>query len=119
MASAGEMTTSLNNSEFPLASPYAEDPEVVESVHESITDWILLELYDELTNEPVVSKSVFLRKDGMLVLEDGITTQIPLDAGTGNYYIVLRHRNHLAIATAEKVAITTTAPLNDFTIISD
>lgn len=110
-----EMSTALNDN-LPLISPYPEDLRVVKDIDPSISDWILLELYDDLNNEPIVSRSVFVRKDGMLVLEDGSTTQIPLDAGDGNYYIVVRHRNHLAAASANKINISSSTPLYNFTI---
>jgi hypothetical protein len=108
-----EMNTDLNSS-LPLTSPYSEDLRRVEQIDENITDWILVQLYDELTNEPVVSKSVFVNKDGLLCLEDGTTT-IPLDAGDGMYYLVIKHRNHLAVASANKISVSASTPFYNFT----
>lgn len=109
------MNTSLNdNSNLPFTSPYSEDLRTVTSIDETITDWILVQLYEELTNEPVVSRSVFLKKDGMLCLEDGTTT-IPLDAGEGDYYLVLKHRNHLKVASKTKISVSASTVMYDFT----
>ncbi len=118
-SSTGLMNTGLNSSNFlPLTSPYIQDKKTVTEISSDITDWILLQLYDDMNNPPIVSKSVFVRNDGMLVLENGTTIQIPLDAQAGDYYIVLRHRNHLAIRSANKVTISASTPLYDFTISS-
>ncbi|MBK7104956.1 MAG: hypothetical protein IPH62_06700 [Ignavibacteriae bacterium] len=109
------MNTTLNDSEeLLLTSPFAEDLITVTNIDASITDWILIELYEDLNNEPIISKSVFVKNDGWLALEDGSTT-IPLNAPAGNYYIVIKHRNHLTIASAEKISLSGTIPLNDFT----
>lgn len=113
---SNNMTTNLRNNDLlPFVSPYLEDQRTVKNIHESIVDWILVELYDNFANEPIVSKSVFVRNDGMLVLEDGVTTTIPLDAAVGDYYLVLKHRNHLAVASANKIMVNASTPLYDFT----
>lgn len=114
-SSTNLMSTSLNdNNKLPFTSPFSEDLRTVTSIDETITDWILVQLYDELTNEPVVSKSVFVKEDGMICLEDG-STAIPLDAGDGDYYLVLKHRNHLAVASKSKISVSATSELYDFT----
>jgi hypothetical protein len=57
-----------------------------------------------------------LHKNGNLVADDGVTTQISLDAPENSYYIVIRHRNHLAVMSAEVVALNpSTSTLYDFT----
>ncbi|MCP5063111.1 MAG: hypothetical protein GY936_11700, partial [Ignavibacteriae bacterium] len=114
--STGSMNTALSsNSYLPLTSPHNQDVRKVDEISESITDWMLLELYDDMNNPPVVSKSVFVRNDRRLVLEDGETDQIPLNAAEGEYHIVLRHRNHLAIRSTNKISISASTPLYDFT----
>lgn len=115
----GLMETNLSsNNILPLVSPYSQDAKTVNEISNNVTDWILLQLYDDMNNPPVVSKSVFVRNDGMLVLEDGTTQTIPLNASAGDYYIVLRHRNHLAIRSANKITVSSSTPLYDFTISS-
>ena len=100
-SSSGLMTTSLrDNGHIPLTSPYTEDIRTVSAVPSSATDWILLQLRETASGETVVSKSAFLRKDGFIVPDDGTTGPISLNTGQGNYYIVVRHRNHLDVMSA-------------------
>jgi hypothetical protein len=80
-----------------------------------VTDWVLVQLRETATGAAVVSKSVLLHKSGNLVDDDGIATQISLDAPENSYYIVIRHRNHLAVMSAEVVPLNaSTSSLYDF-----
>ncbi|MFC1502094.1 S8 family serine peptidase [bacterium] len=108
--SGDTMSTDLNQGGFiPTTSPYSEDPRTVDSIPDNIVDWILVELRTTATGEEVTSKSVFLHRDGRLVADDGTTGQITLDADAGNYYIVVKHRNHLAIMSANLVSLSSSS----------
>ncbi|PID61270.1 MAG: hypothetical protein CR986_03140 [Ignavibacteriae bacterium] len=107
-------TTLRDNNLLPLISPYTKDQRTVENIDESIVDWVLVELYYTLNDEAIVSKSVFVKNNGMLCLEDG-STKIPLDAPSDDYYLVIRHRNHLAVASKEKISVSAATPIYDFT----
>jgi len=97
-----EMRTDLNSAGYiPLTSPYAEDPRTVDAVPDNVTDWVLVQLRTSKTGSVVVSRSAFLHKDGSIVADDGTTQQISLDISEGNYYIIIKHRNHLAIMSDE------------------
>jgi len=115
--SSHEMTTSLNSGGYiPLTSPYSEDPRTVSSIPADVTDWVLIQLRSTPTGSALVSRSVFLRKDGRLVEDDGVTTQISLSVPPGTYYIVIKHRNHLAVMSARGVILNgTSSTVYDFT----
>ena len=99
------MRVNLSISGFiPSNSPYASAPAESQNITTEIVDWILIELRQTL-NGPVISQqSALLRKDGYLVGLDGVSTEIPLNELTsGNYYIVIRHRNHTAFMSSASV----------------
>jgi hypothetical protein len=80
-----------------------------------ILDWVLLELRDATTPTTLVaSKAVFIREDGQIVGLDGISNP-SFTVSAGNYHVVIRHRNHLAIRTATPVAVNASPTLYDFT----
>ena len=89
-----QMFTLLN---VPTTSPYSENPRTIDSMPNNIVDWVLVQLRKTPSGNAIVSKSVLLRKDGYLVDDDGTTLEIPLNAPDDNYYIVIKHRNHLKI----------------------
>jgi hypothetical protein len=100
-ADGDSMRTDLNDSEdIPTTSPYSEDPRTVVSIPQDITDWILVQLRETESGAAVASKSVLLRNDGRIVADDGTTEQISMDISENNYFIVINHRNHLAVMTA-------------------
>ncbi len=118
-ASLGEMNTDLN-SNIPLTSPYPENKRTISSMPAGIVDWVLVELRTTPNDTAVASRSALLRKDGSIVADDGLTTEIKLDAMSGNYYIIVKNRNHLTIMSANKIALnTSTSTLYDFTTGSD
>ncbi len=113
------MNTNLN-SNIPLKSPYSENPRTVSSIPQNVVDWVLIELRKTENSAPVISRSVFLRNDGMIASDDGLTDEIDLVVPEGDYYIVIKHRNHLSVMSAVKHHLSkTTSTLYDFTTGSD
>jgi hypothetical protein len=98
------MTTSLNTS-IPLDSPYSEDPRTVSEIPGNAVDWILVELRDKNDNTKVLaSKSAFLLQDTTIRDLNGISPlsfTLPAD----EYYIVIKHRNHLSVMSANPISI--------------
>jgi len=91
------MKTKLrDNSWIPNQSPYTADPISVGSIPSNITDWVLVELRQTATGSAVSSKSMFLESDGDIVSTTGTAPEFPY-LNVGNYFVVVRHRNHLAI----------------------
>ncbi len=117
--STHHMNTTLHDN-IPLTSPYDENPRSVESIPANVVDWVLVELRKTANGNAVTSKSVFLHKDGRIVADDGTTGVVELVAPEGNYYIVIKHRNHLAVMSTNAVGLnSTTSTLYDFTTGSD
>ncbi len=94
-----EMNTDLN-ANIPAVCPYS-DCRDAGSIAADITDWVSLELRSTADGETVYSRSYLLRSDGWLAEADGTDTSLSLgDTAEGAYYIVIRHRNHLAVMSA-------------------
>jgi len=118
-ANSNLMSTSLGNS-IPLTSPYTEDARTVASIPSNIVDWILVELRETVNGDAIISKSVFLNEDGRVVADNGITGEIELSAPEGDYYIVIKHRNHLAVMSSHPITLNRmSSTLYDFTTGSD
>jgi len=112
------MTTALNSGgTMPLSSPYAEAPRTVSSIPEGVTDWVWVQLRSTYDGEAISQQSFFLKSTGEIVDTDGTTTDLIMPGvGDGDYYIVVRHRNHLAVMSAAAQSLnSSSATLYDFT----
>jgi hypothetical protein len=66
-----------------------------------VTDWILLELRDAVTPSIIVkTRAAFVREDGQLVDLDGVSPVAFRGVASGNYFLNVRHRNHLPARSA-------------------
>ncbi len=83
---------------------------------DAIVDWILIELRDK--NDPtniLSSIAALIQQDGDLVQPlTGSNTFVMPDLTADDYYIAIRHRNHLGIMSGSAVALSSTASLIDF-----
>ena len=86
---------------IPTTTPYTEDDRSVSSVPADVVDWVLVQLRSFADGAAVASRSAFLSADGRVVDDDGTTGQIPLSVSAGDYFLVVRHRNHLAVMSNE------------------
>jgi hypothetical protein len=109
-----QMSTTIN-SIIPTTSPYTQDPRTVSVIPPDIVDWVLIELRSTPSGPSVVSKSVFLNKNGNLVADDGLSQNIFLNVPPVSYYIVVKHRNHLAIMSVNAVELAGDTLMYDFT----
>ena len=119
--SGSSMTTSLKAGGYiPTTSPYS-DSRFVDPIPADIVDWVFVELRSTPTGSAVSSRSFFLKSNGSIVDEDGTTTDLEmLGVSDGNYYIVVKHRNHLAVMSASAQSLnSTSATLYDFTTGTD
>jgi len=84
-----------------------------------ITDWVLLELRDAAAPTTIMARrAAFVREDGMIVDLDGISNVAFKGVSAGNYFVVIRHRNHLGVRSGTIQHIDgSTAPITtyDFT----
>jgi hypothetical protein len=112
-----EMYTSLElNGDLPTTSPYIEDQRSISTIPADITDWVLVQLRASTAGPAVVFRSSLLHKDGRIVTDDGVSGEINLEAVPGDYYIVIKHRNHLPVMSATPVTLTGAgSTLYDFT----
>ncbi len=123
--SGSEMATNLNSGNYiPLNSnnaysstSYSYQAKVISSLpNTSIVDWVLIELRTSIDATTKVATEVgFVLKNGLLVSSDGVTSITISSINHGNYYLVIRHRNHLAIMSANTIPFSSTTPLYDFT----
>ena len=90
------MRTSIHGS-IPLTSPYTAAPKTVTSIPADVVDWVWVQLRSTESGATEAQRSLFLKKDGTVVYTDGTTTGIPFEAAAGDYYVIVRHRNHLGI----------------------
>ena len=69
----------------------------------AIIDWVVLEVRARRTGTPVVySQAGFIQADGDVVSVDGVS-KISVPFSGSNFYISLRHRNHLGVMTARPI----------------
>lgn len=83
---------------------------------DALVDWLLVELRSA-TNPSLIlaQKSVGVQADGDLMdVQTGSTNLSFLNVTTGNYYVALRHRNHLGVVTATAPALSFTHTFLDF-----
>ncbi len=118
---AGLMNDGLRSGgHLPTTSPYAVDPATTPSTtfdvtgNDAIVDWVLVELRDATTNTTILfSQSALLQRDGDVVGTDG-TSNLSFNTPEGNYYIAVKHRNHLGIMSevTHLLSHTSTTALN-------
>ncbi len=101
------MSTALNSGEYlPLMDPYSQGETVGSIPSSDIVDWVLVELRDKTNASTVIaSRAGFIKNNGEIVDINGISklnfSGIPFD----DYYIVVKHRNHLAVMSNSPVTL--------------
>ncbi len=83
----------------------------------AIVDWVFLELRDPNDIDNVIAtKSALLQSDGDIISVEGDSILHFTDTPVGDYYIAVRHRNHLGIISLNPYTFSPTLiPLVDFT----
>ena len=119
-AMSGTSMVSSLNALLPLAQPYNNSTtnyagtELLSAIPVSMVDWILVDIRDSITPTTIVAtKAALLTTDGSITDVFGNPVTF-LNVTPGNYYVGLRHRNHLAIRSASKIALTPTTTVTDF-----
>jgi len=109
-----DMNTSLNSSgELPLSQPFNTTPwnysgpeSVVSIPNADVVDWILLEVRDTTSalmadeSTRTERKAAFLLNDGSIVGLDGVTMPEFIEPVKNDVFLVVWHRNHLGIISA-------------------
>ncbi len=125
-------TTDATHGVIPLTEPYTGMPgfthsgsgggeTIASSVlavtgNNAISDWVFVQLHRSTDSVVVSTRAALLQKNGTIVETDGVT---PLSIGgnlAGNYYLSVRHRNHLGVRSSTTQAYAKTTPTAwDFT----
>ena len=86
-------------------SPYAEAPRQINTVPDSVVDWVLIELLDAPDASAQFSESYLLSKSGYLMYEHCDSNYISItDEIEGSYYIKIHHRNHMTAISAQALS---------------
>jgi len=119
---SGVMSTTLGaSSVLPLAQPYNKAPwnytgtEQVTAIPSDVVDWVLIELRSSTTASTTQKKRAgFIKKDGSIVDLDGISNLKFDGINSGNYFIVIKHRNHLDVMSSSTINLSNQSSLYDF-----
>jgi hypothetical protein len=109
---SGVMGTTLNPI-LPNMQPYNTAPwnyggnENGSNINSKIVDWVLVEARSTANGLPMERRAAYLRDDGMLISPyDGLEGLVFANLTNGNsYYLVVRHRNHLAAMSSSAVTL--------------
>jgi hypothetical protein len=82
--------------------------------NDAIVDWVFVQLHDAGTGAVIGTRSALVQRDGDLVETDGVSPVNMAGFAAGNYFVSIRHRNHLGARTASSLALakTTTTAYN-------
>ncbi len=119
----GVMSTQLRtDGVIPLSQPYTGAPwnytgtESVGTIPAGVVDWVLLGLRTGTSGASLASRrAAFLKSDGTVVDLDGSSPVAFSGVPLGDYFVVVRHRNHVAAMTATARPMNAPADSCDFT----
>ncbi len=119
-ATGDSMRTTINNI-LPLVQPYNVAPwnytgnEAVQAMPPGVVDWVLVEIRSgTAASSTIARRAAFLKANGVVVDLDGYSPLGFAGLEGGSYYVVLRHRNHLAVMSASPVTLNQTSSLYNF-----
>ena len=76
------------------------------NTNDNVVDWVFLELRDPSVSTSILhTRAALVQRDGDIVNEDGTSPLKIYGVPDGNYYVSVRHRNHLGVMTANPVQI--------------
>lgn len=120
LAQGAMRTTLADNGWIPLEQPFNAAPwhypgdETVESLPEEVVDWVLLALRTSPEGSNETYRAAFLKRDGTVADIGGAAPVSFVDQAPGEYYIVVYHRNHLAVMSNSAVELNANSLLYDF-----
>jgi hypothetical protein len=119
-------TTLLTGGHIPLNQSYNVSPwnyngtETVASVPTGVVDWVLIELRSGTAASTLVARrAALIKSNGTVTDLDGSSNVNFNSVSQGNYYVVIRHRNHLDIMSSNTVSLSSSPSLYDFTNASN
>ena len=85
----------------------------------AIVDWVLLELRNKTNPSQIVAtKSALLQRDGDVVGVNG-QPRVLFNVPSDQYYVAVRHRNHLGVMTLGQKALNANEVIVDFTLANE
>jgi hypothetical protein len=114
------------NSILPLSQPYNAAPwnysgtESLAAMPPNVVDWVLVELRDATSAANATSatriarQAALLLNNGNIVATDGTPSLLFTSSATNNLYVVIHHRNHLSILSANAVTLSGDTYIYDF-----
>lgn len=82
----------------------------------AVVDWVAVELRDAGNNSSVVSRrAALVQRDGDVVDLDG-TSALGFCVSGGNYFVAVRHRNHLGVMSSTAPLLSSSATSINFTL---
>ncbi|HTR82823.1 MAG TPA: right-handed parallel beta-helix repeat-containing protein [Bacteroidota bacterium] len=126
--SGGSMSTALLTGGYiPITQPYNtaafgnyNGGESVGSVPANVVDWVLIELRLTSNGAAVSRAAAFLKSDGTVVDLTGSSARLFTETVSSGYtisnFIIVRHRNHLAVMSATATTLPNDASAYDFTV---
>lgn len=123
-STGSSMNTYLGENDLlPLSQPYSGGDwsyggsESVSAIPAGVVDWVLLSLRSASNAESLVaSRAAFLKSDGSVVDTNGVSAVSFPGVAHGDYYICVYHRNHLGVMSKNKVTLSSSSALYDFSI---
>lgn len=108
---------------LPIESSYSSDTALLNADllarndETSPVDWVLIELRDKTDRtKVVVSKAALIQRNGQVIdAQTGSQTLSWSTIAAGDYFVVVKHRNHLGIMSNSSVALGTSIVSMDFT----
>jgi hypothetical protein len=86
--------------------------------NDAIVDWVFIQLRDKNNAAMVVaSRAALLQRDGDIVDVNG-TSPVTFSIAPDNYFVAIRHRNHLGMRTVSSIALSNSATSLDFTTMT-
>lgn len=87
----------------------------------AIVDWVMVELRSAANPQTVVAtKPALIQRDGDVVSStDGVSPIQFANLTSGSYYVVVRHRNHLGVMSAQAIQLTSNTTLVDMTNLTN
>jgi hypothetical protein len=82
---------------------------------DAVVDWVFVELRSSANPATVIdSRAGLLQRDGDIVDVDGVSPLVFSQSLPGNYYVAVRHRNHLGVMSQTTLPLSTTTSVVDF-----
>ena len=81
---------------------------------DAIVDWVFVSIHDGITGTVLSTRAALIQRDGDVVETDGVSPVNMAGNIAANYFVSVRHRNHLGVRSAANMALakTTTTAYN-------